>query len=160
MRKEWKLLEVAGKPGKHARYKLPEERWTYRELLRQSPDSPLQPYDPCRQWVEPKKRAYLQELISAQLILYRLVSVFDLFPTAAGMGRESVKSNKSCWGLTLVRRGDERSQIRFQDHRGAAGVQFEGTKESGVLALELVNFIISNNVPLAEGTLAGTVSNY
>lgn len=116
--------------------------------------------NPCRQWVEPKKRAYFHELISAQILLYRLVSVLDLFPTTAGMGRESVKSMKSCWGFTLVRKGDERSQIRFRDHRGAPRVQFEGTKESGALALELVNFIISNNVPLAEKTLAGSLSNY
>ena len=155
MRKEWTLLEVTGEPGKHARYKHPEEKWTHRDFVRQSPDSPLQTH--CRR-SQRVKMAYFDEFISAQLLLYRLVSLFDLFPLTAAGSRESGKSITLCGGLTLVRQGDERCWIRFLDHVGEPRVQFEGTKESGALALELVNFIISSNVPLANGKRAGTFS--
>ena len=106
-----------------------------------------------------KKEVRFSELISAQLLLYRMVSVSALFSTKEGIGKESVDGYKSCWGVTLVRVGDERSEILFEDYKGTAHVRFEGSVEGSGEALELVNFMISNNVPLAyDGTIAGTVA--
>ena len=160
---EWQVKQNGEGTQSRDPYVKPAVKWIVYDLFKASPDSPLkvQSRSTCddTDLRSPPARLYLWDLISAQLLLYRVSSIFELFPTKEGIGNDCVDGYKSSWGVTLERVGDKSSEIQFEDYKGGAHVRYEGSEEGSVEALKLIEFLISNNIPLAyDGTIAGTVA--
>jgi hypothetical protein len=97
----------------------------------------------------------LHHLISAQLLLYRLVSVFCLADESQGIG-PYVEQYKTCWRVRL-QHVEYGSELEMHDYKGSVEVFFTGNEKASDEALKLLSWLVSNNVPLAyDGTLAGT----
>jgi hypothetical protein len=97
------------------------------------------------------------EMISSQLLLYRLVSVFELAGVPSGI-EFNVDGYKGCWGVRLEYVGDG-SELRLFDSKGGASVQFFGSATAAGAASELVTWLVSDRVALQyDGTVAGTVA--
>ena len=95
----------------------------------------------------------VSEIISSQLLLYRLTAVFGMPPPNPDVGY------KTCWTVELVYRGDTNNVFLLEDYKGGVNIRFHGSPEAGISALDLLNWLISNKVPHEyDGVLAGTVA--
>lgn len=96
------------------------------------------------------------DLISSKLLLYRLVSVFELAQEEDGIGR-IVQGYKPCLGVELWYVEDN-SKLLMYDYKGAPNIRSEGSLEASKDAAALLAWLVLNNIPLAyDGTIAGTV---
>jgi hypothetical protein len=110
-----------------------------------------------RQYVEGTKSLDAKEEITASLLLYRIMLVFGIH-----IG-PSEEGDKIAWKLRLQYRHDsDQSQwgvLEFQDTKGCWEVFCGGTKQARDSALELLEWILGNNIahPYCQ-TLAGCVA--
>ena len=105
------------------------------------------------------------ELISSQLLLYRLIAVFGM-PSASD--KEQIDGYKVIWSYTLHCRPDqdkrnmkkgEKSTILFGDYKGSFMIHFSGSEEASKSALKLFEWLVSDNVPHTyDGVLAGNIA--
>lgn len=77
-------------------------------------------------------------MISSQLLLYRLVAVFGM-PAAA--------SSKTAWGVVLTYGEEDEGFLAFEDFKGGAHVAFEGSVGASGSAVQLVEWLVGDNVP-------------
>lgn len=102
------------------------------------------------------KVVYTHNLISSQLLLYRLIATFGTAPS-----NEEVEGYKSIWSYTLhwtSGQEDNSKKGRFvlSDYKGAFTFHFWGPKEASRSALDLLEWLVSDNVPHPyDGVLAG-----
>ena len=104
---EWQVKQKGEDTQSRDPYVEPAVKWIVYDLFKASSDSPLEvqsrsTYDNTDLMTR-LARLYLWDLISAQLLLYRVSSIFQLFPTKEGIGSDCVDGYKSSWGVTLER---------------------------------------------------------
>ncbi|KAK5188457.1 hypothetical protein LTS03_011682, partial [Exophiala xenobiotica] len=105
----------------------------------------------CDNWK--KAGLHVWETISSQLLLYRLTAVFGMPPLHPDVGY------KTCWTVELIYCKDTKNVFMLEDYKGGVNVHFHGSKEAGISAVDLLNWLISNKVPHEyDGILAGTVA--
>jgi hypothetical protein len=93
--------------------------------------------------------------ISSALLLYRLMAVFHDPPF---MPRDPYKQ---CWKISLEAKDNKRSRLNLFDWKGAAMVSYRGSEENSKDALQLVDWLIGNNVPHSyDYTLCGRVGMF
>lgn len=96
------------------------------------------------------------EMISSQLLLYRLMAVFGTPPS-----NEEVDGYKSIWSYTLhwvPGQEDNRKRGRFvlSDYKGSWSFHFYGPEEASRSALDLLEWLAGDNVPHPyDGVVAG-----
>jgi hypothetical protein len=131
-------------------------KWNCFNLVSEPPDSDLKLCFHDRYWTRcpcrPKIYEDFSQLVSSQLLFYRLTVTFGMPPP------REVDGYKSCWTVDL-RHMDGVSVLTFQDYKGAADVRFCGTAEASVGALKLLNFLAGMNcVHTYDGIVAGTIA--
>ena len=65
---------------------------------------------------------------------------------------------RHCWEIDLdwkVTHGGMQARVTFEDYMGLARVQYHGHKHISCYALELVQWLVSDEVPHSWGFLAG-----
>ncbi|KAH6984434.1 hypothetical protein BKA56DRAFT_670949 [Ilyonectria sp. MPI-CAGE-AT-0026] len=102
-----------------------------------------------------------ETLISSQLLLYRLMAVFDM-PVASDQDKVD---DDGVWAYTLhwmMDRHDEKSdtdkisELIFRDSKGTFDIYFSGSEKASKSALEMLDWLLSDNVPhLYDGLLVG-----
>lgn len=96
----------------------------------------------------------LCQRISSQLLLYRLAVVFGLPPSDP-----QTDGYKLGWNVKLVWTGEGDSCMNFYDFKGGASGVFRGSKEASDAALELMSWLVSDQVPHSyDGVLAGRIA--
>ena len=129
--------------------------WTSYNLYRESESSGLQAYHPNQSTtfqIQNDKRIWLSDCISSALLLLRLTAVFH---DPAFMSRDPYKE---CWKIAFQAKGDKRSRLTLCDSKGAAQVSYSGSEENSKAALQLVDWLIGDNVPHSyDYTLCGRV---
>ena len=114
------------------------------------------PYDEQRaRWKdengEEQRPRRLHELISTQLLLYRLVVTFGPPPV-----EQRLDGYQCGWEVHLVLKEEEepagvpdkeasKSYITFCDYKGSAHCDFVGTNDAEERVLELINYLIGEN---------------
>ncbi|KAH7002449.1 hypothetical protein EDB80DRAFT_867452 [Ilyonectria destructans] len=101
-------------------------------------------------------------LISSQLLLYRLITVFGMPPSSE---ENEVDGYKGIWTYTLHWMMDRRSKksdngkkskLVFSDCKGSFTIHFFGSKKASKSALDMIEWLVSDNVPHTyDGVLAG-----
>lgn len=100
-----------------------------------------------------------ETLISSQLLLYRLMAVFDM-PIASD---QDTVDDDGVWAYTLhwnrhneKNDTDKISELVFRDSKGTFHVHFSGSEKASKSALEMLDWLVSDNVPyLYDGLLVG-----
>lgn len=154
----FRIIERDGAPDVDG---TPKVRWNGGHLRRPSLNSPLKFC--CKEeyicTCTDYNRDYVNfnRVISAQLLLYRLISVYHRVALVTnGVGQLSNSRWESTWFLRLVRVGEEGSRLEFRDDSGGPCVRFQGSEAGSAEALRLINWLVSDNVPVApDGTIAG-----
>ena len=92
--------------------------------------------------------------ISSQLLLYRIVVMFDMIsPESEGYA----DWYKSWWDM--LAHADGESRLSFFDYKGWGSLYFKGTEEGSRDAMELLDFLTEREIPHSyDGILAGTVA--
>ena len=94
----------------------------------------------------------LFDKISSQLLLYRVMTTFDMPPPIETDGY------KSAWHVDLFHQ-DGISTLALSDNKGAPSTRFSGTSGASVDALGLLNFLTGMNCPHTyDGIVAGTMA--
>lgn len=101
-------------------------------------------------------------LISSQLLLYRLITVFGMPPASKD---NEVDGYKGVWTYTLYwmmgrrnRKGGngEKGKLMFADNKGSFVIVFSGSEKASKSALEMIEWLVSDDVPHTyDGVLAG-----
>ncbi|KAM7183091.1 hypothetical protein V8F33_013807, partial [Rhypophila sp. PSN 637] len=111
-------------------------------------------------WNEGTRSVKVWNLISSQLMLYRLIAVF-------GMPQEKEEENidgyKAIWSYTLHWRGGQgpdadgrKSELHIKDYKGSVSFHFFGQQEASEAALELLAWLMGDEVPHTyDGVVAG-----
>ena len=103
------------------------------------------------------KPVYAHHLISSQLLLYRLLAVFGMPPSI----EDEVDGYKSIWSYMLhwmpgQNNNGRKSYFLFSDNKGYFTFHFYGSGEASRSALDLLEWLVSDNVPHPyDGVLAG-----
>ncbi|EXJ84016.1 hypothetical protein A1O3_04683 [Capronia epimyces CBS 606.96] len=106
----------------------------------------------CVSSPEKPKGPRFGQAISSQLLLYRLNTVFGMPP------KNPFTGYKTSWSVELELCTDPYTVLLLEDYRGGPIVRFEGSEQGSESAIELLNWLISNNVKHDyDGILAGTV---
>jgi hypothetical protein len=83
---------------------------------------------PCARCIRPDAKYHrdtavpLYRMISSRLLLYRLVSVFELAHVVSGI-EWNVDGDQGCWGVRLEYIGDG-STLHFYDSKGGSSMRF------------------------------------
>lgn len=94
----------------------------------------------------------LYDIISSQLLLYRITVIFGMPPVDDSVGY------KLCWTLTLQHHSGK-GYLQFGEWKGGATARFHGSKEASDDALTLLNFLTYVKMPHHyDGIIAGTVA--
>lgn len=95
----------------------------------------------------------LRHAISSQLLLYRVIEVFGEPPVWT-----SIDAGKQTWAIELERKpgpGEETEtgcgRLTLQDWKGAAMAEYNGSKRNGAMALQLLEWLVGDNVPGYNG---------
>ena len=131
------------------------------QFLRASPTSPLElcpekfkdrsQHLRCLCADHTATRTPLRVLISSQLLLYRLISIFG------GPSKSCHELTVGFWRTYLVRKGEETSQLWLSEFRCEPNARYEGSEEGAKEDLKLLDFLVGNNVPrYSNGHLIGT----
>ncbi|KAK7427590.1 hypothetical protein QQZ08_005865 [Neonectria magnoliae] len=106
----------------------------------------------------PNGSCLFYDMISSQLLLYRLIAMFGTPPK---LPEEEANADryKSIWEYPLhwaADQGRNKSTLWFQDYKGAASVHFSGSEEASEAAFKLLEWLVSDNVlHTYDGVLAG-----
>ncbi|KAJ9611215.1 hypothetical protein H2200_004398 [Cladophialophora chaetospira] len=137
--------------SRHNNYQRPFIKWSHEDLHTSSKTSTtiykrlwprihkLRKITP--QAFDPNDPIELSDLISSQMLFYRIMAVFGMPPLPKGG-----LSFKTCWLVEL--RLDERpqTQLVIHDHVGRIRVYFDGHKTDTAAAIDLLNFLVSDEV--------------
>ena len=98
------------------------------------------------------------QLISSQLLLYRLAATFG--PPPSDVMEQRLDGYKCCWDTLLVLKEEAQTPIvnhlTLGEHKGSAKFAFFGTKEGSEKALELVNYLVGKECAHSyDNVLAG-----
>jgi hypothetical protein len=98
----------------------------------------------------------LHEMITSPLLHYRILATFGTPKETS----ERLDDYKSIWEVELYWTGDDGlSVLRIYDNKGGAAVQFYACQRASTSARQLIEWLISDNVPHPyDGVLAGTVA--
>jgi len=97
----------------------------------------------------PEESIGLREVISSQLLLYRLASIFGLPPTGERYGYRGI------WNVCLDH-SDRQSSLRFKDFMGSVSCYFLGTRKAFRDVLKLLEFLTSSRwLHTYDGLAAG-----
>ncbi|ETS84459.1 hypothetical protein PFICI_02484 [Pestalotiopsis fici W106-1] len=100
-----------------------------------------------------KGRMRLYNLISAQLLLYRVVANFAAPPCT------EVNGYKSAWSYTFYHREDPTCMLEISERAGAPSAKFLGSRKSSHEALQLMDWLTGTNYPHSyDYTLCGQVA--
>ena len=156
-RSKWRYRTLEGVRDYESSYLDEREVWDTCRLNRTA--DPKKPIEFCCFWdkghfhLRDNAGFKLPNFISSQLFLYRIVAVFGMPPPR--IDPEGMR----CWNLQLTFCEDRHSTFLLGDFLGGANVSFCGTPEVGHDALELLNFLVSNDVPHKyRPFLAGTIA--
>ncbi|KAM5347060.1 hypothetical protein ACJ41O_010065 [Fusarium nematophilum] len=103
------------------------------------------------------KHLYVHRLISSQLLLYRLITVFGMPPS----NEDEIDGYKSVWSYMLhwmpgQDNNGGKSYMLFSDYKGSFTFHFCGSEEASRSALDLLEWLVSDTVPHPyDGVLAG-----
>ena len=91
----------------------------------------------------------IDELISSQLLFYRLIAVFGMPPASE---QQEMDNYKQVWQYSLYWTAGQadgkldRGRLTFCDYKGGPGVKFWGPEESSKSALKLFEWLVGDNV--------------
>ncbi|KAL2281242.1 hypothetical protein FJTKL_11687 [Diaporthe vaccinii] len=90
------------------------------------------------------------DLISSQLLLYRIVTTFGAPPNTEEDGY------KCAWSFTLLNKEDPTCALEIHDHKGWPQATFSGGERASTEALQLLDWLIGENCPhMYNYTLCG-----
>ncbi|KAI7785382.1 hypothetical protein LA080_007218 [Diaporthe eres] len=81
------------------------------------------------------------DLISSQLLLYRIVTTFGAPPNTEEDGY------KCAWSFTLLNKEDPTCALEIHDHKGWPQATFSGGERASTEALQLLDWLIGENCP-------------
>jgi hypothetical protein len=86
-------------------------------------------------------KSVLLNLISSQLLLYRITASFGPLPVM------NVNHGKQCWRVSFIKRDDDSCRLDIFDWEGWPAVSFWGNNRSSGEALQLLDWLVGKNCP-------------
>lgn len=125
--------------------------WSGDDLVAQLPEVNLELCsDPHGGPNPPLRDSCFGKHISSQLLLYRLIVIFGLPP--------QIKEDYDiCWAIWL-RRSGESGFLHLGEVDGVPFVEFVGTSDASIDAMELTRCLIGTNCMHRHGIVAGTIA--
>ena len=131
-------------------FSLPGAHWYEGNLVAHNPDSELRFEEKNENLHSSNGHFHFYQRISSQLLLFRLVCMFDLPPPKSNIGNVF-----GTWDIVLYYRWGP-SRLRLNDHLGQVKADYAGTVEASGEALKLLNFLCGMKIPYGEeGAIAG-----